>query len=367
MSPWVPPAFEASVLAPVRRGDKAHVTVQDLVSWFGFSRRGTRVNAYIREAFEAHGLTCSPDLEKAFPNDTLTIVGKALAAPPPPPPPPAPRAVPYPFAVSDRLIATQSQTKRVLSRLDLIERSCAYLVFVQLAALRTPDGTLPEQALPILGPFVGTDTSAGPPISFGTWVELGRRLSVLRPLGYTDAASACAAVFGEGDLRHGLVEAVQVRNKLHHGTNVSQEEYASAEPGLTATGDALRSAMAPVLEGDLVMVARTEVGETAAYRYHLRVLHGVTTSFGARSLETNARMAPGWAHLLLEGEEPLRLAPGIFGVEDQVTEQVQLYVCRTLALQPKQAVKLVSLTGQADRKELLPGWSSGAWPKGSGL
>lgn len=74
---WVPPAFESSVLGPIRRGEKARITVQELVGWFGFSRRGTRVNEYIREAFEAHGLTCSPDLEKAFPNDTLTIVGKA--------------------------------------------------------------------------------------------------------------------------------------------------------------------------------------------------------------------------------------------------------------------------------------------------
>lgn len=351
MSPWVPPAFETSVLGPVRRGEKARVTVQELVEWFGFSRRGTQVNAYIRQAFDAHGLACSPDLEKAFPNDTLTIAGKGVPAPPPVP---VPKALPYPFAVSDRLIATQSETKRVLSRLELIERSCAYLVFVQLAALRRPDGTMPAEALPILGPFVATDTSAGPPISFGTWIELGRRLSALRPAAHGRMARACAAIFGDGDLFHGLVQTVQIRNKLHHGPNVSQSEYAAAEPGLTATGGALRQAMAPVLDGELVMVAGTEVGEATAYRYRLRVLHGESPSFGVRHHETNLRMPAGWAHLVIEGEEPLRMAPGMFGVEDQVTEQVQLYVSRTLALRPKHVVKLVSLTGQPERKELLP-------------
>ncbi|HRG96214.1 MAG TPA: hypothetical protein PLR99_08205 [Polyangiaceae bacterium] len=349
---WVPPAFESSVLGPIRRGEKARVTVQELVEWFGFSRRGTRVNEYIREAFEAHGLTCSPALEKAFPNDTLTIVGKDL--PVLVLPPPVAKPLPYPFAVSDRRIATQSEAKRVVSRLNAIELSCAYLVFAQLAALRKPDGDLPTDAQPILAPFVTADASLGPPISFGTWLELGRRLAALRPVGHGSVASACEAAFRDAELSHGLVKAVQVRNKFQHGSNVPQAAYAAAEPDLTATGDALRLAMAPVLEGELVMVAATEVGEAATYRYRLRVLHGESVSFASRHLEANARMPPGWAHLMLEGEAPLRLAPGLFGVEDQVTEQVELYVCRTLALQAKQAVKLASLTGHADRKELLP-------------
>lgn len=356
MTPWVPPAFETSVLGPVRASGNARVTVQELVAWFGFARRGTRVNAYIHEALEAHGLVCTPALEKAFPNDTLTITLR-YAPPPPPPPPPPPVAtpeLPHPFVVADKLIASQSEAKRVLSRLDALERACAYIVFAQLAALREPEGDAAAACHTILGPFVSNDTAPGPPISFGTWVELARRLSALRPAAHAAVAQVGATLLDDKALLQGLVEAVQIRNKLHHASNAPQASYTAAEPALVETEKALRSAMSPLFTGELVCVASTEAGETKAYRYRLRVLHGESTSFRVRHTETSHRMTKGWAYLELPGEAPLRLAPGIFCVEDAVTEQVQLFFCRTLALRPKQAVKLAAFVGLAEQKELLP-------------
>lgn len=123
---------------------------------------------------------------------------------------------------------------------------------------------------------------------------------------------------------------------------------------LVDVGGALRQALEPLLAAELVSVHRTDVGERDAYRYALRVLHGGNPYFRTRELETSARLTPGWGHLLREGRDPLRLAPGVFCHEDAATEEVGVYFCRTLALDPGQRVSLLALVGGAERKETLP-------------
>ena len=123
---------------------------------------------------------------------------------------------------------------------------------------------------------------------------------------------------------------------------------------LVEVGGALRQALDPLLAAELVSVHRTAVDEREACHYALRVLHGDNAFFRTRELETSARLTPDWGHLLREGHQPLRLAPGVFCHEDEATEEVRVYFSRTLALDPGQRVSLLALVGGAERKETLP-------------
>lgn len=349
MSVWVPPPFASSVLAPVREGETVRVTVTELVGWFGFTRRGARVNAYIREAFEAHGLVCAPALEAAFPGDTLAIHARNAAPTAPPV-----KELPHPFAATDALVATQSGANRVRTRLDLLERTLAYLVVAKLATLRSAAGTYADPVHRALAQLVTSDHSPGPPLSFGTWLDVARRLSAIAPSSEPRVAVAATALVADTDLMSDLTKVVQFRNKAHHGVSLPLSAYTEVEPTIERVGIDLRRVLRPLLEGELVCVCGTTVGESAAYRYRLRVLHGLSPYFPQRELETDFRMAAGWAYLLFDGHAPLRLAPGIYCAEDAVTEQVTLYFSRTLALRPKQAVRVVAFGAAEERKELLP-------------
>ena len=84
-----------------------------------------------------------------------------------------------------------------------------------------------------------------------------------------------------------------LRNHHHHASNLAAAAWEESERTLLEVATALREALAPLLDAELVCVHRTAVGEREAYRFTLRVLHGGGAFFRTRELETGARLVPG--------------------------------------------------------------------------
>jgi len=367
MSVWVPERFANAIVAAVRKGEKPRVAVRQLVQWFGFERRGSKVNGYILEAMRAHGIVCTPSLEGAFPEQELVFSSLV------PSQGRGPTAVdeddvkttkrqradlPYPFAHFDAMVAVQSsEIKRVKTLLDAMERAMAYLVYCQLAALsERSGGTRSESVRKVVAAHLSPDASSGPPVSFGTWVEFARRLAMESGLDPHPVLAVGREVFGGTSSVGRMVErtAVPWRNKLAHAAGIPAATYAEAEPVLIFVDRGLRKALQPLLACELVCVKTTEVGEREAYRYRLRSLHGANRFFATRTLETSQKLVTGWAHLLCGDFPILRLAPGIYCVEDEASEEVELFFCSSLAIDPNRKVSLRAVSGTNERREITP-------------
>lgn len=346
----------ARLVAEVRQGKTPRVVVRDLVGWFGFDRRGAKVNGYIRSVMQQEGVVCAPALEAAFPEGELvfsSVVPMIVQAPPVA----IPRPLPHPIAVFDAILEAQADVaKRVGTRLDAIERIVAYLVFADLAAVRAAgDGRYSPAVTELLKDVLPASGAAGPPLSFGTWVDYARKLGPFvdqSAVPVRSAAQAFAGVLG-GRIAN---EIVPLRNKLKHGSNLPEAWFRDTEPSLEAVDHDLRRALEPLLECELFCVRETRPGEREAYLYDLRVLHGGGSFFRRRSLETSVKLTQGWAYLELPGvgAAPLRLAPGIACVEDQANEQVRLFFSRTLALAEGDRLVLQAVLGVDDLKERVP-------------
>lgn len=353
---WVPRSF-SDVVSEVHRGQQPRVRVRDLVVWFGFQRRGSVVNGYIREAMRVAGVTCSPALDSALHDEELVFTSLqpivVLA------PVPAPlRLPPHPIAIFDSIIAAQADlSRRVATRLDAIERAIAFLVFAQLATLRSAEG-YPDAVRQQLSELLPTGAGAGPAVSFGTWVNLARHLAsrttqsdplldVSRDLFARQSGTKSLGVTLES-------EVVPQRNLFRHASNVSDNSWKEADLTLGKVYADLKRALVPLIDSELVCVHSTEVSHKHAYRYALRTLHGSDSFFPTRTLDTNDKLTTGWAYLLRPNTTPLRLAPGIFCEEDSATEQVKLFFSRSLALDAGQRISLLSVVGGTERKEALP-------------
>lgn len=347
----------ARVVAAVRGGQPQRVAVRDLVRWFGFERRGAKVNRYIRAVMTQEGVCSTPELEAAFPDGDLVFgpVGPVVqVAPPSPRPPPSPpRELPHPFAVFRQAISAQhSVSRRVGTRLDAIERLVAYLVFAELAWLREAGaGVYPVGVRSSLREVLPDGGDVGQPLSFGTWVDCARKLAGLVPAG--SPVQRAAAAFGPLAPRVSN-EIVSLRNKSKHAGILPEGWYREAEPPIEAVEKELERALGPLLDLDLFSVSRTHPGDREAYRYDVRVLHGISRHFPLQSRETSAKLVPSWAYLDVPGTSPLRLAPGVFCQEDAETEEVHLFFARTLALDSGQKLSLQAIQGPNETKQLLP-------------
>lgn len=349
----------ARVIAAVRGGQPQRVAVRDLVRWFGFERRGAKVNRYIRAVMAQEGVCSAPELEAAFLDGDLvfTPVGPVPPGfvPPPPSPPPSssPRELPHPFAVFRQAISAQhSVSRRVGTRLDAIERLVAYLVFAELAWLREAGaGSYSVGVRTSLREVLPDGDDVGQPLSFGTWVECARKLAGLLPAG--SPIQRAAAAFGLLAPRVSN-EVVPLRNKSKHAGILPEGWYREAEPPIEAVEKELERALEPLLDLDLFSVSRTHPGDREAYRYDVRVLRGISRHFPLLPRETSAKLAPSWAYLDVPGESPLRLAPGVFCQEDAETEEVRLFFARTLALDGGQKLRLLAIQGPDEIKERLP-------------
>lgn len=342
---WLPPQF-IRLVESTHRGEAPTVAVPELLRWFNFSRRGARVNAHLRGVMRAAGVTSTPTIDHAFHDSVLhfQVDGPPRAQQPPLPP----RAEVYPVAVFDAIVSGQTEVVlRVRSQLDAVERLVAYLTFALIAIGRRDEGTLREAIRPALP----EGSTVGPPVSFGTWVELSRRLS---REGEDPIAAAARVVFSAGSHGASLARVVEARNKFTHGSNLPESEWRSCEPLLVDVSARLRESLAPLLDADLACVRATAVGEREAYRYTLRVLRGGGPYFPARDIETAHKLTPRWAYLLRDAASPLRLAPGVFCQEDASTGAVQVFFARVIALDPEAPVKLRAVVGADDRTENLP-------------
>ncbi len=362
MPPWVPREFLALV-HDIQQGKPASVTVRELVRWFGFPRRGSQVNAYILDAMRAHGITCTPAFDLVFADDLVTFSSLSPPRPPPPPaapvPPAPPRDAPAPIAELQRLVSTQTNTaRRVNSRIDLIERIVVYLTTSMLCTLREQNGGERTDPLrEVLRPLVPDDAGPAQALSFGAWVDLARRLAAM---GQSSAhpvlrAGAACRAGKSGPLATVEREVVPLRNRFRHGTNLPEPAYREVEPLLeTATG-ALLEAARPLLDLDLIYAEELEALSKGSFRHRLRVLHGHGAAFEAREVVLNEALRKGWAYLLVPGYPALRLAPGVWCEPDQATEEISVYLCRSLALEEGQMVSVTSLRGQHQKKIKLTG------------
>lgn len=346
----------ARVVAEVRLGKTPRVAVRDLVRWFGFDRRGAKVNNYIRSVMQQEGVRCSPALDAAYPEEELVFSSVApIVVVAPPPVSARVRERPHPIAVFSSIIAAQADLgNRLGTRLDAIERLVAYLFFAELASIRAAaGGTYPTPVEQLLEPVLPEDDGAGPPLSFGAWVELARKLVPLVPP-TPEPVQLAARAFASDLGARVASQVVPRRNKVKHGSNAAEEWFRETEPILEAIGSELLEALHPLLECELVSVSDTQPGEREAYLYEVRVLHGAGPFFPRRAFETSAKLTRGWAHLLVSDGPPLRLAPGIAAYEDKANEQVRLFFARSLALRPGDRVVLQAVVGLDERKERLP-------------
>jgi hypothetical protein len=255
VSNWVPESFTRLVDA-TRRGERPRVSVSELVGWFGFTRRGAQVNGYVRDAMRDAGVVCEPPFEKAFHDDELTfttVTPIVIVAPPPTPPA---RELPHPVALFDAVIAAQSGvTSRVSTRLDAIERLVALLVFALIALQRNAPGTSgAEELRRVIDKHLPKDGAIGAPVSFGTWVDLARRLSALRLDPDDPIAEAARRVFSPAPRGEALGEVlsskvVRARNHHHHASNLPASAWQEADAMLVEVGGALRQALAPLPGG----------------------------------------------------------------------------------------------------------------------
>jgi hypothetical protein len=353
----IPDGF-SRVVSEVRQGRTPRVALRMLLGWFGFDRRGTRVNRYLRDVMAQESVRCAPDVEAVEPEGELTFSSVqtiVVVAPTPP----APRhAAPYPIAHLEASIAARADTaKRVTAKAALVELTIAYLAYAQMATLRAARGGL-SALRRVLDGQLAHGGREGPPLSFGTWVDVTRRLAeVLDGDGPVHRASAAMVRGTRNAVPLGARIAdivVSRRNKIAHTPNLSDAWYREAEASFDRVSNELRDALEPLLACDLILVHDTNVGRREAYRFDVRVLHGVSNFFPLRSIETSARLAKQWASLVLPDGEVLGLAPGIYCIEDGATGRVDLYYARTLALEPGHTVRVQAIDGDATRSVPLP-------------
>lgn len=354
---WTPALFRALIDA-VRRGESPSATTRDLTRWFGFDRRGVQVDRLVLQAMSEHGIRSAPPFDLAGFEEILTFssVSPLVVVAPPPPPVPSGSAQ-HPWALFAARIAAQTDLgRRVTLRVDALERLSIFLVSVLVAIARgSPGGQTLEAVRRLSARYLPRAEQPGAPVSFGAWVDLAQQIAPLVATSNDPLAAVLCVLFTTG-MPGALLRdrVVPVRNEIHHASGVGADRYREIEAMLQDTAAALVAALRPLLDAELVCVHRTEPGEDHVYRYALRVLHGASRAFLARDLETDAKLRPGWAHLLREGSAPLRLAPGVFCVEDEATSEVEVYFARTFALDPRQPQKLLALAGTRERTELLP-------------
>lgn len=355
----VPPSFW-SIVQAVERGENPRATAREIARWFGFDRRGSEVNRIVLQAMSNLGLRSSPPFDLARVDESITFspvtpIVVTLSAPPAPPE--ASREAPHPRALFAARIAAQTDlVRRVHLRIDALERFTVYLVSALLAVARSENGgQTPDALLRIAARYLPRGEQPGAPVSFGSWVELAQQLAALCA-GANDLIAASArglfAPAAPGALLRDRV--VSARNEVHHASGIGAGRYREIETMLREVDAGLEETSRPLLDAELVCVHRTEPGETHAYRYTLRVLHGTSKIFLSRQLDTDAKLRPGWAHLLRDGLPPLRLAPLVFCLEDESTGEVETFFARSLALEPGQPVKLLALTGTQERTERMP-------------
>lgn len=268
-----------------------------------------------------------------------------------------PRFLPYPIAVFDNLVESQENAVlRVKTRRDGFEKALVFLVGIEIALLREAEGgEMPPAALALLKQVFGR------PVSMGTWLELAWRFAAMLPADSTDVAvqAVRAMVTPDGEqssLAREIQETIVTeRNIFSHGVTPNEEAIAKAEGPLHELWQRFKNALGPL--ADTRLVARAELvdfDQTGVARYKLRMLQGGSDHFPVREETLSGKLIENWCYLLREGAPPLLLAPVVSCFYSQESGRREVFVARTLALDPGTKVDAMGVTTTSKLKLVVP-------------
>jgi hypothetical protein len=273
----------------------------------------------------------------------------------PMPPSTSARVLPYPIAVFDSLVQSQTEaTLRVKTYRDGFEKALTFLTSIALGLVTAEQGgKMPEPA------FVLLKAVLGKPISMGTWYELAWRLAAMIPAASTDPAARAlrALVTLEGKPAPLMVEVmkevVEERNVFAHSVTPSSEEVALAEPGLMDLWRRFKKAVGALCEARLVVRAQLLDFDlsTQTWKYRARILEGGSDLFRVLDVAVLGELKESWCYLLRDGAPPLSLAPLVFCAHSDKTSRHEVFVARKLAsLDPGGKVDGVGVASTATMK-----------------
>jgi len=284
-------------------------------------------------------------------------VGEWADGDPPRPPsrPPPEQPLPYPIAVFDALVHSQSnKALRVKTRMDGIERALTFVVACELAWLRQDGGgTLPAAVMKVLGNEIGK------PVSMGTWLQYAIGLAKLLPKDSADPiVRAAKALLDEKDkpsplARRLLDEVVPNRNLFGHTVTASEEELLRHEPGLHEVWEQLEAALSPLRETTLVAPERVVDADDGIWRYQVRRLMGDKDRFPVVEVSVPGRMVSPWAYVLWGDNPPLELSPIVSVHYNHASGLHELYLARALGLGQGVKVDMVAVTSSHSFKMTL--------------
>lgn len=269
-----------------------------------------------------------------------------------------PKVLPYPIAVFDSLVESQENAVlRVKTRRDGFEKALTFLVGVELPLLRElSGGKLPEPAFALLKEVLGR------PISMGTWLELAWRLAAMLPASSSDAAvqAARSLVTVDGkpsDLTKEIQETiVPDRNVFSHAVTPTEEAIAQAEGPLHGLWQRFKRAIEGLGASQLVVRAELVDFETTGNaRYKLRILQGGSDHFPVREETVRGKLLENWCYLLRpDGAIPLALAPVVSCSYSEESQRREVFVARTLAVDPGAKIDAMGVVSTTKIKLKVP-------------
>ena len=272
--------------------------------------------------------------------------------------PAVPGILPYPIAVFDSLVESQENAVlRVKTRRDGFEKALTFLVGIELGLLRElHSGKLPQGASLVLKEFLGR------PISMGAWLDIAWRLAAMLPSNATDGAvkAARSLVTAEGkpsDLtREILTTIVAERNVFSHAVTPSEEAIAQAEGPIHGLWQRFKDAIRDLGESRLVVQAEIlDFEPTGLVRYKVRLLQGGSDLFPVREETVKGKLLENWCYLLRPGSSaPLPLAPVVSCSYSNESERREVFVARTLSMDPGAKLEAMGVTSTTKTKLKVP-------------
>jgi type I restriction enzyme R subunit len=267
------------------------------------------------------------------------------------------KVLPYPIAVFDSLVESQENpVLRVKTRRDGFEKVLSFLVGIELALLRELNGgKLPEPAFAVLKEMLGR------PVSMGIWVKLAWRLAALLPANSNDGAVVAARSLVTVDGKPSLLtkeiqDMVPDRNDFAHGVTATEESVVQAEAPLHDLWQRFKQALEGLTTSRLVVRAdMVDFEADGKVRYKLRILQGGNDHFPVREETVQGKLAEEWCYLLRPGGAlPLALSPVVACAYSEESQRREVFVARTLGVEPGSKIDAMGITSQTKRKLSVP-------------
>jgi hypothetical protein len=244
----------------------------------------------------------------------------------------------------------------VKTRRDGFEKVLSFLVGIELALLRELNGgKLPEPAFAVLKEMLGR------PVSMGIWVKLAWRLAALLPANSNDGAVVAARSLVTVDGKPSLLtkeiqDMVPDRNDFAHGVTATEESVVQAEAPLHDLWQRFKQALEGLTTSRLVVRAdMVDFEADGKVRYKLRILQGGNDHFPVREETVQGKLAEEWCYLLRPGGAlPLALSPVVACAYSEESQRREVFVARTLGVEPGSKIDAMGITSQTKRKLSVP-------------